>query len=183
MSVPLFDATVEYDEETKDVSHDISIHMRPRTVRKPKHQEKRKVRERVTRRVFAGYVKKRGGGFVSKAYAKRYPHLVKRAYRVKVTYRTVEKTVNVGGGKYTEADAFKALWAAHKITQHGGKLDEMREWEFEAIDWRKSNSGEYHYQGDRVTEVIANLGGILEDKNTVVNIHLRVGVVDEGPEE
>lgn len=177
-----FDATIAYDEEDKDVSHDISIHMKPRTARKPKHQEKRKVRERVTRRVFVGFVKKRGG-FASAAYAKRYPHLVKRAYRTKVSYRTVEKMVNVGGGKYTEDDAFKALWAAHKITQHGGKLEEMREWEFEAVDWRKSNSGEYHYTAGRVTEVIANLGGILEDKNTVVNIQLRVGTVDEGPEQ
>jgi hypothetical protein len=78
------------------------------------------------------------------------------------------------GRKVDAATARRALWAAHKIAQKGGSLkDEMREWVIEAIDWRKTPGKKYEYSGNNVTDVIANMGGILE---TVGMDNLRVEV-------
>jgi hypothetical protein len=72
------------------------------------------------------------------------------------------------GRKVTAAEARKALWAAHKIAQHGGNpVAELREWDIEAIDWRKEfRSGRtksYRYAGSDAAAAITDMGGILED--------------------
>lgn len=173
MAKVTFDATVEYDEKDKTVVHDISIQLSPKAPR-PGTQETVKRRKRVTRRKFTGRYAKRSGGFAAAAYARRYPHLVKRLYRTVTGYRVTEETREVPGKPYTDADAFKALWAAHKIVQRGGNLEtDFHDWTVEAIDWRKGK-GTYSYGRDRATEILGAMGGILEDEDTV----MRVGLVD-----
>jgi len=173
MSKITFDATVDYEEKDKSVVHDISIQLSPKAAR-PGHDEKRKKRRRVARRVFTGRYLKRKGGFASQSYARRYPKLVKRLYKTRYTYRVVEVTVHIPGAPWTDADAFKAFWAAHKIVQKGGNLEtDLRDWTVEAINWRKGGKP-YDYTSSQATEVIGAMGGILEDEDT----RIRVGLVD-----
>lgn len=82
--------------------------------------------------------------------------------------RRIDVTIRIqrrDGRKTTEADARRALWAAHEILRKGGRLSEaLREWRVSAIDWRNTfasgNSKEYQYTTD-IEEVLGNLGGVL----------------------
>lgn len=67
------------------------------------------------------------------------------------------------GKPVSDKEARAALWAAHKIAQKpGGNVEtDMREWVIEGIDW-KAGPREYHYGPGKITEVIGNMGGILE---------------------
>lgn len=169
----IFDATVDYNEKDKTVVHDISVQISPKAPR-PGTSETVSKRRRVRGRKFTGRYRKVRGGFASQSYARRYPHLVKRLYKIVYRYRQVEETVITPGAPWTEDDAKKAFWAAHKIVQRGGKLEtELRDWTVQAIDWRK-NGKQYVYGEANATEVIGAMGGILEDEDTVI----RVGLVD-----
>lgn len=167
-----FDLTVDYEEEEKQVVHDINVQLTPNG---PKPSTKKDVtrRRRVTRRRFTGRYVKRHGGFASAAYAKRYPGRVRKVYRKVIGYRTVTETVETVE-RWTDEDAFKAFWAAHKIVQRGGKLEtEFTDWTVAAIDWRKGGRL-YEYVTANATEVIGAMGGILEDDATTI----RVGLIE-----
>lgn len=83
--------------------------------------------------------------------------------------RIVDITVRLrrkDGQKATADQAKAALWAAHKIAQKGGNVvTALREWKIEAIDWRNTyasgRSKSFTYTED-LTDVLANMGGILE---------------------
>lgn len=172
--VTTFDLTVDYEEEEKAVIHDINVQITPKKP-KPSVTKKVKRRRRVVRRTFTGRYVKRRGGFASKAYAKRYPSKVRRIYRVTVRYRTVEETVEEPQ-QWTDDDAFKAFWAAHKIVQRRGNVEtDLLEWTIKAINWRKGGKlYEYPTGNVGVTETIAAMGGILEDSKTTI----RVGLIE-----
>lgn len=84
------------------------------------------------------------------------------------------------GGKANAEQAKAALWAAHKIAQKGGDVaTALREWKIEAIDWRNtyaSGHGKTFTYTEKLTDVIANMGGILE---TIGLDGLRVALVDK----
>lgn len=177
MSGPVFDLTVDYEEEEKGTVHDIQIQLQPKRARRPAKTETVKRRKRVTSKRWTGRYQKRSGGFASKSYAKRYPHLVRRVYETVTRYKLVEETRRVAGGEWTDDDAFKAFWAAHKIAKRG---ETLRDWTVEAIDWRKGNRS-YTYGPDDVAEVLANMGGIIGDPNATITVKLarpRVGEID-----
>lgn len=77
------------------------------------------------------------------------------------------------GKHFTKAEARAAVWAAHKIVQRGGSVRDMREWEFEAVDWRHGKR-EKHYGRAAIDEVLNAIGPILEDDRT------RIAVRDKG---
>lgn len=174
----IYDVTVDYEEEEKEVVHDISVHLTPKSARRPSRTEKVKRRKRVTTRRWTGRYRKLKGGFASASYAKRYPHLVRRVYVTEIHYKLVEETRTVKGGKWTDDDAFKAFWAAHKVVQKGGTLEkDFTDWTVEAINWRKGASS-YDYSAAKATEVLGAMGGILEDPNTSITVKLRVGELE-----
>lgn len=75
------------------------------------------------------------------------------------------------GARSTIEQAKAAVWVAHKIAQRGGDVEkELRDWEIKAINWRtvtKRGGHEKNYTYSpggqtSISEVIANMGGILE---------------------
>ena len=72
------------------------------------------------------------------------------------------------GQPATLRQARAALWVAHKIAQRGGDVErELREWVIVAINWRnvyRSGKEKTYRYTDGITEVIAAMGGIFEDK-------------------
>jgi len=83
--------------------------------------------------------------------------------------RVVDITVRLrrkDGKRVSAKEAKAALWAAHKIAQKGGDVAAgLREWVIEAINWRNTyasgHSKTFQYT-ENLTEVIGNMGGILE---------------------
>ncbi len=84
----------------------------------------------------------------------------KKSYDITIRMRRKD------GKRVTAEEAKRALWAAHKIAQHGGSITrELREWKIEAIVWRTIPGKEYTYDDHSKSgtqEVLENMGGILE---------------------
>lgn len=104
--------------------------------------------------------------------------------RKRVKPRVVDITIRIrrkDGRKATLEQARAALWAAHKIAQKGGDVEAgLREWKIEAVNWRNTYASgkfkDFTYKED-ISEVLANMGGILE----VVGLaKLRVELVNRG---
>lgn len=109
---------------------------------------------------------------------------MKARARRKRQRRIVDITVRLRrkDGRRAGADEAKAaLWAAHKIAQAGGNVvTALREWDIQAIDWRNtyaSGKSKTFTYTDNVSEVLGNMGGILE---TAGLAGLRVALVNKG---
>lgn len=91
--------------------------------------------------------------------------MTKRARRRRVVDITI-RLRRKDGRRADAKEAKAALWAAHKIAQKGGNpVEQLRDWVIEAVDWRNTypsgHTKTFRYT-EKLEEVIANMGGILE---------------------